>query len=94
MFRARVLCVLPIQGDRVSKDGGRFLKTDAMLGEVESRLGSVPGEHIYVYTLIRRGRQARVVSVRRQRVGRKWTAVSELRPGFFGVRRLDAALLL
>jgi len=48
-----------IESLRIGKDGCGFLKRDAVLIGVSSRLVSVPHEYIYVYTLINRENQTR-----------------------------------
>ena len=44
--------VFPLERVGIAKNGGRFLERDAMLYEIPGSLPSVPGEHIYVYTII------------------------------------------
>jgi hypothetical protein len=48
----RVFQVLPLEGVGVSKNGGRFLKRDTMFFPIPEGFSGIPGEHIYVYTII------------------------------------------
>jgi hypothetical protein len=48
----RVFQVLPLEGVGVSKNGGRFLKRDTMLFPIPEGFSGIPGEYIYVYTII------------------------------------------
>jgi hypothetical protein len=49
-----VFQVFPLEGIGVGKNGGRFLERDAVLSQIPGGFSSIPGEHIYVYTIISR----------------------------------------
>src|ERR1700686_3467284 len=59
-----VFQVFPLEGVGIGKNGGRFLERDAMLSYIPGSFSSIPGEHIYVYTII---------SLSLSRKGRCWT---------------------
>jgi hypothetical protein len=48
----RVFQVFPFEGVGIAKNGGCFLERDAVLPKIPSGFSGIPGEHIYVYTLI------------------------------------------
>jgi len=52
-----VLRIFPVERLRVRKDSSCLLERDTVLLLIAERLGSVPREHISVYTLIIGGRQ-------------------------------------
>src|SRR5258707_10675630 len=51
-FRCDVFEILPIESLRIAENGGCFFKWNSMLLIVLQGLADIPGEHIYVYTLI------------------------------------------
>ena len=49
-----VFQVFPLEGIRIGKNGGRFLERDAVLPKIPGGFSGIPGEYIYVYTIISR----------------------------------------
>ena len=47
-----MLDVLPVKGFRIGEDRLRLLERNIMLPKVLDRFSRIPGEHIYVYTLM------------------------------------------
>lgn len=47
-----MLCILPTERLGIGEYRSRFFERDTVLSNIPDRLGGVPREHIYVYTLI------------------------------------------
>src|SRR5216683_1959618 len=55
ILRVGVFQVFTLEGIRIGKNGGRFLERDAVLPKIPGGFSGVPGERIYVYTIISLG---------------------------------------
>ena len=60
ILRVGVFQVFPLEGIRISKNGGRFLERDAVLPKVPGGFSGIPGEYIYVYTIISRSMSSKL----------------------------------
>jgi hypothetical protein len=51
---AGVFQVFPLEGAGISENGSPFFERDAMHASIPGGFSGIPGEHIYVYTIINR----------------------------------------
>ncbi len=49
-----VFQIFPLEDIRISKNGGCFLERDAVRPKIPGGFSGIPGEYIYVYTIISR----------------------------------------